>query len=99
MRETGLFELLEKHIVNNLVDYCLGVETGLDSNGRKPGNYEYRKRMIRAWLLKYRDYVSCKEELAEVINRKFKVGIKFVGSKDSPYGYMVIDHKAGIVFK
>ena len=40
-----------------------------------------------------------KEELAEVINRKFKVGIKFVGSKDSPYGYMVIDHKAGIVFK
>ena len=71
----------------------------IDSNGRKPGNYEYRKRMIRAWLLKYRDYVSCKEELAEVINRKFKVGIKFVGSKDSPYGYMVVDHKAGIVYK
>ena len=35
MKETGLFELLEKHIINNLVDYVLGIEVGLDSNGRK----------------------------------------------------------------
>lgn len=35
MRKTGLFDLLENHIVSNLVDYVTGVETGLDSNGRK----------------------------------------------------------------
>ena len=35
MRETGLFKLLESHIINNLVDYVTGVEVGLDSNGRK----------------------------------------------------------------
>lgn len=35
MRKTGLYDLLENHIVNNLVDYATGVETGLDSNGRK----------------------------------------------------------------
>ncbi|MDD3138245.1 MAG: type II restriction endonuclease [Lachnospiraceae bacterium] len=35
MEKTGLFELLENHIINNLVDYVTGVETGLDSNGRK----------------------------------------------------------------
>ena len=35
MRKTGLFDLLEKHIINNLIDYATGVETGLDSNGRK----------------------------------------------------------------
>ena len=35
MRETGLFDLLENRIVSNLVDYATGVETGLDSNGRK----------------------------------------------------------------
>ena len=35
MRETGLFELLEKHLVNNLYDYVLGVESGLNSNARK----------------------------------------------------------------
>ncbi|UKI38633.1 MAG: type II restriction endonuclease [Clostridiales bacterium] len=31
MRQTGLFDLLENHIINNLVDYATGVETGLDS--------------------------------------------------------------------
>lgn len=35
MRKTGLFNLISDHIVNNLVDYALGVEAGLDSNGRK----------------------------------------------------------------
>ncbi|MBQ7363128.1 MAG: type II restriction endonuclease [Clostridia bacterium] len=35
MRQTGLFDLLENHIVNNLIDYTTGVETGMDSNGRK----------------------------------------------------------------
>lgn len=35
MRKTGLFDLLANHLVNNLVDYAYGVETGLDSNGRK----------------------------------------------------------------
>lgn len=35
MQKTGLFDLLQNHIVNNLLDYVMGVETGLDSNGRK----------------------------------------------------------------
>ncbi len=35
MRKTGLFDMLANHLVNNLVDYALGIETGLDSNGRK----------------------------------------------------------------
>ena len=35
MHKTGLFDLMANHIVNNLVDYATGVETGLDSNGKK----------------------------------------------------------------
>lgn len=35
MKETGLFDLLKNHLINNLIDYVTGVETGLDSNGRK----------------------------------------------------------------
>ena len=31
MRKTGLFDLIANHVVNNLVDYATGVETGLDS--------------------------------------------------------------------
>ena len=35
MKKSGLFELISKRIINNLLDYVLGVEVGLDSNGRK----------------------------------------------------------------
>lgn len=35
MEKTGLFDLLQHHIIHNLIDYVTGVETGLDSNGRK----------------------------------------------------------------
>lgn len=35
MRKTGLFGLIQNHIISNLYDYVTGVEVGLDSNGRK----------------------------------------------------------------
>lgn len=35
MRKSGLFDLLQNQLASNLVDYATGVETGLDSNGRK----------------------------------------------------------------
>ena len=35
MEKSGLFDLLQNHLIGNLVDYVTGVETGLDSNGRK----------------------------------------------------------------
>ena len=35
MRETGLFSLMQERIISNLYDYVLGVNVGLDSNGRK----------------------------------------------------------------
>lgn len=35
MNETGLFDLISNHVINNLYDYVLGVETGLNSNARK----------------------------------------------------------------
>jgi type II restriction enzyme len=35
MRETGLFDMLQNHLIGNLYDYVTGVEVGLGSNGRK----------------------------------------------------------------
>lgn len=35
MEKSGLFELISNRIISNLIDYALGVEVGLDSNGRK----------------------------------------------------------------
>lgn len=52
MRETGLFDLLEKHIVNNLVDYATGVETGLDSNGRKNRGGHLMEDLVESFIQK-----------------------------------------------
>jgi type II restriction enzyme len=35
MQKTGLFCLLKNYLINNLYNYVAGIETGLDSNGRK----------------------------------------------------------------
>ncbi|MCL1935848.1 MAG: type II restriction endonuclease [Defluviitaleaceae bacterium] len=52
MRKTGLFDLLSKHIVNNLLDYVTGVETGLDSNGRKNRGGHLMENLVESYLIK-----------------------------------------------
>lgn len=52
MRETGLFDLLENHIVNNLGDYATGVETGLDSNGRKNRGGHLMEDLVESFIQK-----------------------------------------------
>ena len=52
MRETGLFDLLENHIVNNLVDYATDVETGLDSNGRKNRGGHLMEDLVESFIQK-----------------------------------------------
>lgn len=53
MRNTGLFDLLENHIINNLVDYIMGVEVGMDTNGRKNRTGEAMEDLVESYLIKY----------------------------------------------
>lgn len=52
MRKTGLFDLLKNHLVNNLVDYATGVETGLDSNGRKNRGGHLMEDLVEGYIQK-----------------------------------------------
>ena len=52
MRETGLFDLLQNHIINNLYDYLLGVEVGLDSNGRKNRGGHLMEDLVEEYIIK-----------------------------------------------
>lgn len=52
MKKTGLFDVLEHHIVNNLVDYATGVETGLDSNGRKNRGGHLMEDLVEGFITK-----------------------------------------------
>lgn len=51
MRKTGLFDLISNHLVNNLVDYALGVETGLDSNGRKNRGGHQMENLVERFII------------------------------------------------
>ena len=73
MEKTGLFDLLANHLVNNLIDYALGVETGLDSNGRKNRGGHQMENLVESYIQKAgfeRDINYFKEMyLADVENK------------------------------
>ena len=52
MRKTGLFDLMENHIIHSLVDYATGVETGLDSNGRKNRGGHLMEDLVESFIVK-----------------------------------------------
>ena len=52
MKKTGLFDLMQNHIINNLVDYATGVETGLDSNGRKNRGGHLMENLVEDFIQK-----------------------------------------------
>ena len=52
MRKTGLFNLIANHIISNLVDYATGVETGLDSNGRKNRGGHLMENLVEGYIQK-----------------------------------------------
>lgn len=52
MRKTGLFSLISEHLINNLVDYVIGVEVGLDSNGRKNRGGHLMEDLVESYFVK-----------------------------------------------
>jgi len=58
-----------------------------------------RKNQLRAILRKYRQMAASKEELKQIMKKRFGVDLIFFGSKDQPYGYMIIDRKNKAVYK
>lgn len=68
MRETGLFKLLEKSEIKDLVDYVLGVEVGLDSNARKNRTGFSMEKIVESYLasvdgIEYHQQMSKKQIL------------------------------------
>ena len=74
MRETGLFELLEKHIINNLVDYVLGIEVGLDTNARKNRGGDRAEDLVEEYI-KALGVEYYKEMTTPEIRNKWKINL------------------------
>ncbi len=68
------------------------------SKTTKEKSCKQRKR-LKSILLKYKGLTSNKEDLNNMLKKKLGISLVFVGKKDTPYGYMVVDHKNKAVYK
>lgn len=95
MRKTGLFDLLQNHIISNLVDYVTGVETGLDSNGRKNRGGHLMEDLIESYIrksgfVKNKNYF--KEMYIHEIEEKWGISLAAVsnqGRAEKRFDYVV----------
>ncbi|MDD4547888.1 MAG: type II restriction endonuclease [Bacilli bacterium] len=78
MNKSGLFELLQNHIINNLYDYVLGIEVGLDSNGRKNRGGHLMEDLVEDYIIKAgfkKDETYFKEMQLKDIEKKWGLNL------------------------
>ena len=95
MRKTGLFELMTNHIINNLVDYATGVETGLDSNGRKNRGGHLMENLVESFIQKagfVKDETYFKEMYIHQITEKWGIDLSAIsnqGKMEKRFDYVI----------
>ena len=79
MRKTGLFDMLQNHIISNLYDYVTGVEVGLGSNGRKNRGGHQMEDLVESYLKKI-DVEYYKEMYLTEIESKWNIDLSAVSA-------------------
>lgn len=84
MSKTGLFDLLQNHVINNLFDYVTGVETGLDSNGRKNRGGHLMEDLVESFIqkagfVKWKTYF--KEMYISEVSEKWNIDLSAVSNQ------------------
>ena len=78
MKESCLFDFLQNHIINNLYDYVLGIEVGLDSNGRKNRGGHLMENLVESYIIKAgykKDITYFKEMYLKDIEKKWNLDL------------------------
>ncbi|MGN0824721.1 MAG: type II restriction endonuclease [Candidatus Coproplasma sp.] len=95
MEQTGLFELLQKHLIHSLVDYVTGVEVGMDTNGRKGRTGDAMEDLVESYFIKagfIKDKDYYKEMYLSDIEEKWGLdlsGISNQGKTEKRFDFVV----------
>jgi type II restriction enzyme len=84
MKKTGLFDLISNKIISNLVDYVTGVETGLDSNGRKNRGGHLMENLVESYIQKsgfVKDKNYFKEMYIHEITDKWNIDLSAISNQ------------------
>jgi len=95
MEKSGLFNLLSNHLISNLIDYVTGVETGLDSNGRKNRGGHLMEDLVEMYIQKAgfkKDETYFKEMYIHEITQKWGTDLSAIsnqGKMEKRFDYVV----------
>ncbi|MBO4319862.1 MAG: type II restriction endonuclease [Treponema sp.] len=95
MEKSGLFDLLQNHLISNLLDYVTGVETGLDSNGRKNRGGHLMEDLVESFIKKAgfeKDKNYFKEMYIHEISEKWDIDLSAIsnqGKMEKRFDYVV----------
>ena len=101
VKETGLKGLIMSQKIKNLVDYMIGVEAGLDSNGRKNRSGHSMEDIVGffiADICKTKNFKYLKEATAEKIKIEWGFNVP-VDKSSRRYDYVVNTGKDIIIFE
>lgn len=99
MDKSGLFDLMQNHLISNLVDYVTGVETGLDSNGRKNRGGHLMEDLVELYIKKagfVREKNYFKEMYISDIAKKWNINLSAIsnqGKMEKRFDYVVKTEK------
>lgn len=71
MRKSGLFNMMQNHLIHSLVDYVTGVEVGLDSNARKNRGGDLMENLVEGFL-EQAGFVQDKTYFKEMTSREIE---------------------------
>lgn len=79
MRKTGIYDLLENHLVSNLYDYVTGVEVGMDTNARKNRTGDAMEDLVESYIVKagfVKEHNYYKEVTSKQLKEKWNIDLK-----------------------
>lgn len=95
MEKTGIYDLLEHHLVASLLDYVTGVEVGMDTNGRKNRTGHSMEAIVQQYL-EQEGYVMGETMFKEIyqneIEERFNVDLSAItneGTTQKRFDYVI----------
>lgn len=103
LERSGLFYLIQNRIVGSLVDYVLGIEVGMDTNGRKNRTGHVMEDLVESYLIKsglVKGKTYFKEMYASDVEKRFHLDLSSLsneGKTEKRFDFVFVNDK-GIVF-
>jgi len=101
VKETGLKDLIINKKIKNLVDYIIGVEAGLDSNGRKNRGGHTMEDIVEVFIVDLcnkKNFKYLKEANSEKIKQKFGYDVP-VDKSSRRYDFVINNGKELFIFE